>query len=102
MNDIGLKDKELASINSVFSIYPKITSATVFGSRALGNHKKYADIDIALKGELDIIDIGRIHGDLEELPLIFLFDLVAYETLKNTDLKDHIDRVGVEIYKRID
>jgi hypothetical protein len=32
------------------------------------------------------------------LPLIYKFDVLAYNELKNQSLREHIDRVGVEIY----
>jgi len=34
----------------------------------------------------------------EESPLPYFFDLIHYEKLSNTNLKEHIDTIGIEIY----
>ena len=98
MMNIGLSDKEIAAVKNVFSKYEHIEKAVIFGSRAKGNYSENSDIDIALFGKINLFDCGEIGLNLEELPLPYKFDVVAYDDVKNTELKEHIDRVGLVIY----
>ena len=100
MNNLGLEESEIEKICGVFKNNKKILRAVVFGSRAKGNYRKYSDIDIALWGELDSRDAQHIADELEELPLIYKFDVAAYDKISNAELKAHIDRVGRIIYNR--
>ncbi|MCB1114169.1 MAG: nucleotidyltransferase domain-containing protein [Chlamydiia bacterium] len=95
----GLSQEDLSYILEIFKKYPAIQEVSLFGSRALGTHKKGSDVDLALKGEgLDSI-VLEISGKLnDESPMPYEFDLIDYNTIDNTDLKDHIDRVGKVIY----
>jgi predicted nucleotidyltransferase len=43
---------------------PLILSAVIFGSRTIGSHKPYSDIDIAVYGDLDASDLEGIINDL--------------------------------------
>ena len=75
--------------------------AIVFGSRAKSNHKPGSDIDIAIKGSaLTREDICSLAGAFEESLLPFFVDLLAYSSISNPELKAHIDRVGITIYKQ--
>ena len=98
MAELGLAEKELAAIASVFKKKPAITHAIVFGSRAKGGCSQYADIDIAICGDIGFLEIEGIKCDLDELPLAYKFDVVSYERIKNPELRQHIDRVGKIIY----
>ncbi|MDR2898644.1 MAG: nucleotidyltransferase domain-containing protein [Spirochaetaceae bacterium] len=99
-SDIGLSSKDKMLIASVLATESAVEKATVFGSRAKGNYKKYSDVDIALYGCLTSHDAERIRLALDELALIYSFDVAAYNELKNAALKEHIDRIGVVVYER--
>ena len=88
------------AVVSVLKNVPSIQKAAVFGSRAKGNHNLYSDVDIALYGDIDLFEVERIACDLDELPLIYTFDVVAYNLLENPALKEHIDRIGKVIYEK--
>ena len=47
----GLKEKHIKAINSVFSKYPQIEKAILYGSRAKGNYRNGSDIDLTLVGD---------------------------------------------------
>jgi predicted nucleotidyltransferase len=98
VNSLGLSDSQLSLIKGVFAQYENIEKAIVFGSRAKGNFKQHSDIDLALFGDLNSLNAEGVKLALEELPLIYKFDVLAYNELKNQALREHIDRVGVEIY----
>ena len=92
----GLKKETIEAINDVFAQYPQIKKAVVFGSRAKGNHRDGSDIDICLFGEIDLSLLQRIEESLDELYLPYTIDLVVYDRIQNQDLKEHIDKVGVD------
>ena len=100
MVDIGLNKIELDDIRSVLEKFQGIVRAAVFGSRAKGNHKPYSDVDIALFGDLDITETENVALMLDELPLVYKFDVVAYDKINNPMLKKHIDVVGLTIYEK--
>lgn len=95
----GLSESEIDIIRQHLSKYPEIEKATIFGSRAKGNFKKGSDVDIALYGKNVTLDtITSINYQLnEETPLIYFFDILSYNDIETKELKEHIDRVGVEI-----
>ena len=97
----GLNEKTLENIVEVFSHYPKIEKALLYGSRAKGTYKKGSDIDIALVGKnLNIKELNQIWIELDDLMLPYQFDLTLYNILSNDEFIDHIDRVGIEIYSK--
>lgn len=101
MKGLGLTDKELDSIRGVFVKYPKIMRAAVFGSRAKGTHRRFSDIDIAIFSEsLTHSEFSQLLLELDDLLLPYEMDVLEYEKIANQELRDHIDRVGVEIYAR--
>ncbi|MCL1862063.1 MAG: nucleotidyltransferase domain-containing protein [Defluviitaleaceae bacterium] len=87
-------------IRAVFENHTCIKKAVLFGSRAMGTHKKYSDIDIALFGEFESDQVSRISNELEELPMIQKIDIVSYGSITNLDLRDHIDRVGQVVFEQ--
>lgn len=99
MPDFGLKNEELSAVTETFRNDPRILGAAIFGSRAKGDYKPYSDVDVVLYGDLNTIDVESVIADLEELPLIYQFDVVAYGLVKNPELRQHIERVGVRIYE---
>lgn len=98
--NFGLSDEHLKMIIAVLAKTP-ITKAVIFGSRAKGNYKPNSDIDIAVFVGDDGNIINIISTELDELPTPYKFDIIAYESIQNQDLKEHIDRVGKEIYKKV-
>ena len=97
----GISALSFELIIKILSKYPQIEEALIFGSRAKGNHKPGSDIDIAIKGKACTDDLAMtISAELnEKTPTPYFFDVLLYESLKNTELKEHIDRVGKMFYK---
>ncbi len=97
----GLTNIDLQFIVDVIKSYPQIDEAIIFGSRALNTHKKGSDIDIALKGRKIGSTASTISGILnEESHLPYFCDVLDYDLIDNEDLRNHIDRVGQQIYKK--
>jgi len=92
----GLTDKQENSI-AVLLRKAQVTKATIFGSRAKGDHLPNSDIDIAVWG--NELNIGKILTELDELSTPYKFDVVAYENISTDALREHIDRVGITLFK---
>ena len=96
---IGLSPKELEILQNVFKKFDDIKEVILFGSRALGTHKTASDIDLAIKGNVDINTLSKLKYTLEEdTNLPYFFDVVIYDNLDNLELKKHIDEFGKIIY----
>ncbi|MBC7765029.1 MAG: nucleotidyltransferase domain-containing protein [Hyphomonadaceae bacterium] len=98
--DTGLNENTLNLMNQVFMRYNEIEKVYIFGSRAKGNYKPNSDIDLAIAGNIDRLLSEKIAMQLDDLPLPYKFDVQAYDHIKNTQLKAHIDRIGVVIYDK--
>lgn len=95
----GLSQQTVESLSEIFRTYPEIHDVILYGSRAKGTFNDGSDIDICLKGEnLDTSVLHKISNDIDNLLLPWLFDISIYETINNTDLLNHINRVGKTIY----
>ena len=96
---IGLTPKELEILQNVFKKFDDIKEVILFGSRALGTHKTASDIDLAIKGKVNINTLSKLKYTLEEdTNLPYFFDVVIYDNLENMELKKHIDEFGKIIY----
>ncbi|MFH1897012.1 MAG: nucleotidyltransferase domain-containing protein [Candidatus Desantisbacteria bacterium] len=97
----GLSDKQLNEIISLLGAYPEIEEAILFGSRAIDTYKEASDVDIAIKGEKATASLAaklKYYFE-EETYLPFFFDFVAYPTITNAALREHINTKGVSIYR---
>ncbi len=100
MKQYGIEKEEWEKVFAVFSHFPHIERAVLFGSRAKGVHKPFSDVDVALVGEaLSLNDLLLLKNEIEDLLLPYEFDFCIYKDLKNVELKSHIDRRGIEVYK---
>lgn len=96
----GLQSGQIAKIQRIFMKYP-VEKAILYGSRAKGSYKENSDIDIVLQGiTLGARDISNIETELDELLLPYKFDLSIYHHLKDSDILDHIQKIGIIFYQR--
>jgi len=97
----GLSKEIWNEITKVFENFPRIIEVILFGSRAMGNFREGSDIDLAVKGEnIELNDLLDIEAALEDLQLLYTFDVINYSKLTNPDLKAHINRVGIQVYNK--
>jgi predicted nucleotidyltransferase len=97
----GLSKRALDLLHGVFSDYPAVDRAIVYGSRAMGNYRNGSDIDIALVGSaLTFDDLLRIETALDDLILPWHIDLSLLANIDNPALLDHITRVGKLLWVR--
>ena len=97
----GLSESTVEKISAVFSGFPAIERAVLYGSRAKGNFKTGSDIDLTLHGEsLTPRLCATIAETLDELLLPYGIDLSLFDSLDSLALREHIARVGVVFYRR--
>ncbi len=97
----GLKTATISAIQEVLAQYPALKKAILYGSRAKGNYRPGSDIDLTLEGEdLDLSILHKIENDIDELMLPYKMDVSLEKHIKNTDLLEHIKRVGMTFYEK--
>ena len=97
----GLKEETIAGMQTIFSNFPEVEKAILYGSRAKGNFKPASDIDITLTGDLLNLEIlNRIDWKLDDLLLPYTIDLSILKHIKNEDLIENIKREGLIIYEK--
>jgi len=97
----GLKEST-EEIREIFSRYPQVEKAVLYGSRAKGNYKNGSDVDLTLDGgdDLTMNVLYRIMDDIDDLLLPYSFDLSILKDIQDHDVLDHIRCVGVLFYER--
>lgn len=100
MKKLGLTTAELAMIGEVCARHPEVSIAKIFGSRAKGTAAPNSDVDLALWGEIDPLGAEAIAAELDDLPLPYRYDVKAFDSINLPELREHIERVGIVIYKR--
>ncbi len=95
----GLKEETIFKITSVFEKFPQIEKVILYGSRAKGNFKRGSDIDLTLYGKnLNLTLINKIETEIDDLLLPYTFDISIFHQLDNSELINHINRVGKTFY----
>ena len=96
----GLSENIVQSIYSVFEKYDAVRTVVIFGSRAKGNFENGSDIDLAIENEISAAELEKIQNELEDLDLLYGIDIIPYNKLEDSPLKQHIDRVKKIFYKK--
>ncbi|MBU6222805.1 MAG: nucleotidyltransferase domain-containing protein [Planctomycetes bacterium] len=99
MNPPRLAEFEIAMVSDVFRRHPEVSSVTLFGSRAKGTASDRSDVDLAVRGDLTPLQAEAIAGELDELPLPYRFEVQPIARIRHQPLRDHIDRIGICIYR---
>ena len=97
----GLPPETIKKIQQVFARYPEIGRVCLYGSRAKGNYRHGSDIDLTIMGdELSSLRLLRVENELDDLLLPYKIDLSLFRQIFNAELVEHIQRVGIEFYRR--
>ena len=91
----GLSDQQVDSYIATLREYG-VSRAVIFGSRAMGNFRQNSDVDIAVFDDCAEL-IPAMRDALDELPYPHKIDVLAYNGIENSALRDHINRVGLDI-----
>jgi predicted nucleotidyltransferase len=96
---LELETHIIEKIRSVMRGYTDIKHLVLFGSRAKGSAKNGSDIDLAIVGnKIGFRELCKLGAKLDELDLPYKIDIINYDSITNQELKEHIDRVGIELF----
>ena len=103
-NKFGISDTSFELFLNIIAEFKDIDYAVIFGSRAKGNYKKGSDVDIAIYGEnLQKGTAINLNAKLNEsAPIPYFMDVIDPRYIENQDLINHIDRVGIVFYKKME
>lgn len=91
----GISSESFKMIISILKKNNKIKEIYLFGSRAKGNYKKGSDIDIAIVADsFSFEELNQIRVEINDLILPYKVDVIDFNKISNSDLKEHILRVG--------
>jgi uncharacterized protein len=98
----GLNTEQHEMILKEISAITEIERAVVFGSRAMGNHKKGSDVDIAIFGIDASTKIAiKLAVRLNEYTTMpYKFDVLSFNSITEPNLRRHITENGRTIFKR--
>lgn len=97
----GLSDETVLAIQNVLKKHIEIQKAIIYGSRAKGNFKNGSDIDLVIFApKLGISELLQIENEFDELLLPYKVDLALNHYIENSELLDHIKRIGVVFYAK--
>ena len=97
----GLKDNHRNEIIDVLSANKRIERVVLFGSRAMGTYTMTSDVDLVLYGDhLTLTDQAHLTDALDKLTVPQRVDLVLHNVIDNDELCKHIERHGIEWYRR--
>ena len=103
MNDLelfGLSEETITKLKDVFIKWNAIDTVIIYGSRAKGNYREGSDIDLTITGNLSLTDLLKIENEIDDLMLIYKFDISLMGQIENESLISHIQRVGKIFYAR--
>ena len=97
----GLKDNHRNAIIDILSTNKRIERVVLFGSRAMGTYTMTSDVDLVLYGDhLTLTDQAHLADALDKLTVPQRVDLVLHNVIDNDELCKHIERHGIEWYRR--
>ncbi|OGQ94815.1 MAG: hypothetical protein A2521_09935 [Deltaproteobacteria bacterium RIFOXYD12_FULL_57_12] len=98
----GLQEVVIQKIQAVFAHYPQVERAVLYGSRAKGNFRNGSDIDLTLHGGEDLTAgvLCKIINELDDLLLPYTIDLSHFNEIRDPDVVEHIQRVGITFYEK--
>jgi len=101
LKSTDLPSQTIEKLHWIFAQYPEIEKVCLYGSRAKGNFSSGSDIDLTIMGKkLTTTQLLAIETQIDDLLLPYTIDLCLFEKIENSNLVDHIQRVGIEFYSR--
>jgi predicted nucleotidyltransferase len=93
-----LPPKAIEGILRLCRSNPAVRRVILYGSRAKGCARYNSDIDLTLDApDLSFRDLLAIEGQLDDLLLPWKIDLSLLHQIENPALRDHIERIGIEL-----
>jgi proline iminopeptidase len=95
----GLAKRHYDDFVRVFQRYPAIKRVIIFGSRAKNTAKPESDFDLAVVApNMSNQEFSRLWNELSDLPVLFKLDVLHWDKLKNTSLKNKILSEGQSFF----
>jgi predicted nucleotidyltransferase len=98
----GITEQSYRHIVATLTSFPAVERARIFGSRAKGTSKRGSDIDIVIFGEdcteKTALALSSVLNEQTAIP--YFVDVANYDSIKNGELKAHIDRVSIPLFER--
>lgn len=102
LSDSGLSADVISKVQQAFTHFSEIKEVILYGSRAIGNYRVGSDIDITIKLnsgiKASITLLSQISMAIDDLDLIYSFDISFFSQIENTDLIKHINTYGIVFY----
>jgi predicted nucleotidyltransferase len=84
----------------LFKAEQNIAEVILYGSRAKGTYKPGSDIDLTIKGDkLTTTWLLELSVKIDNLLMPYEVDLSIFKHIDNPDLVEHINRVGMVVFK---
>tara|TARA_R110002126_G_scaffold291591_1_gene454008 strand:+ start:11014 stop:11373 length:360 start_codon:yes stop_codon:yes gene_type:complete len=100
----GLKQSVITIIQKTLANFPEINQVILYGSRAIGNYRTGSDIDLTICLNTSYLPsitlLNKIGLALDDLDLIYTFDLSFMYDITNEKLIEHINQFGMVFYTR--
>lgn len=97
MNQYGIDEKNWSHILATCFSFPGVNKIILYGSRARGDYKHTSDIDIAIDAPLMTSkEFAQVWNAVDDLPIIYTFDIAHLQSLTNKPLIAAIRDEGVE------
>lgn len=93
----GINEKVYSKLMDYFKANEEIKKVILFGSRAKGLEKSNSDIDLCIQCSPRVR--GSVEACIDEIIGIYSCDVV-FEDKLNEEIKNQIERDGIEIYHR--
>jgi len=98
MNDEAHLNEVMQEVKAIQKKYPGIEKIVLFGSRARGDHRYNADIDLCVFASEEFRDdFFTLVGEIEEIHTYYSFDVLFWHHLSNDVLKQDILEEGIEL-----
>tara|TARA_B110000879_G_C10914821_1_gene409740 strand:- start:120 stop:458 length:339 start_codon:yes stop_codon:yes gene_type:complete len=100
--DSGLSAEVISKSQQIFTHFSEIEEVVLYGSRAMGNYRIGSDIDITIKLQSEVKPsitlLSKISMAIDDLDLIYSFDISFFSQIDNENLVEHINTQGVIFY----
>lgn len=97
----GLPLYVMERLGAAFPGHDAIESVTLYGSRAKGTYRHNSDIDLMLNApHMNWTEFNQLEREIDDLLLPWKVDMALRHQVENSDLLDHVDRVGVAVFDR--
>lgn len=97
----GLKAIHREAIIARLAANERVERVVLFGSRAIGTNTVTSDVDLVLFGErLTLTDHAQLAAVIDLIPMAQTVDIVLLGSIQSQSLLDHIQKHGVEWYRR--